>query len=165
MYSSRKVLSENPEYEIEKNWSDGPLRLYSVAVQVRKEKTQNDWQPEWRKRLRGERKAEPSGSNWFPCIQFVCVFPSVGNDQKSTYSFDQLCMTSSVCIPERWAFLTFSNTTEGNSMWNLTVHMVSESVHVRKWDKDFWIQFTYIYIYIYIHTYIGREYLLSPLWR
>lgn len=38
-------------------------RLSSAAVQVKKEKTQSDWQPERRKGLRAERKAESSGSN------------------------------------------------------------------------------------------------------
>lgn len=50
-------------------------------------------------------------------------------------------------------------------MWILTVHMVSESVHVRKWDKDFWILLTYIYICTYgcmhVCIYIDRVFTFS----
>lgn len=89
--SLRKVLFGNLGCEKETCMAR-PLRLSSVAVWVRKEKTQSDWQPERRKGLRGERKAESLGSNWFHCIHFVCVFPSVGNGHKSTCSFCRLCM-------------------------------------------------------------------------
>lgn len=89
----RKVLVLFGDFRCEQEACTArPLRLSSVAVQLGKEKTQSDWQPERRKGLRGERKAESLGSNWFHCIHFVCVFPSVGNGHKSTCSFGQLCM-------------------------------------------------------------------------
>jgi len=55
-HSLRKVLFGNLSCEKEVCMAR-PLTLCSVAVQVRKEKTQSDWQPERRKGLRGERKA------------------------------------------------------------------------------------------------------------
>lgn len=115
-HSLRKVLFGNLGCE-KQTCMARPLRLSSVAVWIRREKTQSDWQPERREGSRGERKSESLGSNWFHCIHFVCVFPSVGNGHKSTCSFGQLCMIFQSAYHRGECFWFFSNRTEGNPMY------------------------------------------------